>query len=76
MVKSEKEKEPEPLQDNKEETGEPVLAAQEKKETKKGQEEENFFQDQKSEEKEKQKNFSFQRAIQYNEVCETKQETF
>ena len=31
VVKSEKEKEPEPLQDNKEETGEPVLAAQEEK---------------------------------------------
>ena len=31
VVKSEKEKEPEPLQDNKEETGEPVLAAQEER---------------------------------------------
>ena len=47
-----------------------------KKETKKGQEEENFFQDQKSEEKEKQKKLFISRAIQYNEVCETKQETF
>ena len=63
VVKSEKEKEPEPLQDNKEET-------------KKGQEEENFFQDQKSEENEKQKTLFISRAIQYNEVCETKQETF
>ena len=43
---------------------------------KKGQEEENFFQDQKSEEKEKQKKLFISRAIQYNEVCETKQETF
>ena len=59
-MKSEKEKEPEPLQDNKEETGEPVLAAQEeKKETKKGQEEENFFQDQKAKKKKSKKTFHF-----------------
>ena len=45
-----------------------------KKGTKKGQEEENFFQDKKSEEK--QKKLFISRAIQYNEVCETKQETF
>ena len=47
-----------------------------KKGTKKGQEEENFFQDQKSEEKEKQKKLFISRAIQYNEMCETKQKTF
>ena len=32
--------------------------------------------DEKSEEKEKQKKLFISRAIQYNEVCETKQETF
>ena len=45
-----------------------------KKGTKKGQEEENFFQDKKSEEEEKQKKLFISRAIQYNEVCETKQD--
>ena len=73
VVKSEKEKEPEPLQDNRR-AG--FGSAGRKKGTKKGQEEENFFQDKKSEEKEKQKKLFISRAIQYNEVCETKQETF
>lgn len=53
-----------------------MAAAGRKKGTKKGQEEENFFRDKKSEEKEKQKKLFISRAIQYNEVCETKQETF
>ena len=75
VVKSEKEKEPEPLQDNKEETGEPVLAAQEeKKEQRKDKKKKTFSRTKKVKKKKSKKNFS--RAIQYNEVCETKQETF
>ena len=76
VVKSEKEKEPEPLQEQRRNRRAGFGSAGRKKETKKGQEEENFFQDQKSEEKEKQKKLFISRAIQYNEVCETKQETF
>lgn len=76
VVKSEKEKEPEPLQDNKEETGEPVLAAQEEKRNKERTRRRKLFPGPKSEEKEKQKKLFISRAIQYNEVCETKQETF
>ena len=76
VVKSEKEKEPEPLQDNKEETGEPVLATEKKKRNKERTRRRELFPGQKSEEKEKQKKLFISRAIQYNEVCETKQETF
>lgn len=57
VVKSEKEKEPEPLQDNKEETGEPVLAAQEQRKDKKKR---TFFRTQKAKKMKSKKNFSFQ----------------
>lgn len=61
VVKSEKEKEPEPLQDNKEETGEPVLAAQEeKKEQRKDKKKRTFFRTQKAKKMKSKKNFSFQ----------------
>ena len=61
VVKSEKEKEPEPLQDNKEETGEPVLAAQEeKKKQRKDKKKRTFSRTQKAKKKKSKKNFSFQ----------------
>lgn len=61
VVKSEKEKEPEPLQDNKEETGEPVLAAQEeKKEQRKDKKKRTFSRTKKAKKKKSKKNFSFQ----------------
>ena len=61
VVKSEKEKEPEPLQDNKEETGEPVLAAQEeKKEQRKDKKKRTFSRTKKAKKKKNKKNFSFQ----------------
>ena len=60
-MKSEKEKEPEPLQDNKEETGEPVLAAQEeKKEQRKDKKKKTFSRTKKAKKKKSKKNFSFQ----------------
>ena len=61
VVKSEKEKEPEPLQDNKEETGEPVLAAQEeKKKQRKDKKKRTFSRTKKAKKKKSKKNFSFQ----------------
>ena len=64
VVKSEKEKEPEPLQDNKEETGEPVLAAQEeKKKQRKDKKKRTFSRTQKAKKKKSKKNFSFQQEL-------------
>ena len=54
-------KEPEPLQDNKEETGEPVLAAQEeKKKQRKDKKKRTFSMTKKAKKKKSKKNFSFQ----------------
>lgn len=60
VVKSAKEKEPEPLQDNKEETGEPVLSAQEEKTEQRKDKKRPFSRTKKAKKKKSKKNFSFQ----------------
>ncbi len=62
VAKSEKEKEPEPLQDDKKETGEPVLSAQEEKTEQKKVKKRPFSRTKKAKKKKSKKNFSFQRV--------------
>lgn len=60
VTKSEGEKEPEPVQDDKEETGEPVLSAQEEKTEQRKDKKRPFSRTKKAKKKKSKKNFSFQ----------------